>query len=109
MNWKLYVLVGFLVLAFAGYAASSIKENGELAAKLEQAEAVREALAERERTVTAGLERSNRELRKLKEERHAAIDRINRVADPTGCLDISLDDTDFARELRRAYSDSGSP
>ena len=109
MNWKLYVLVGFLVLAFAGYAASSIKENGELTAKLEQAEAAREALAERERTVTAGLEKSNRELRKLKEERHASVDRINRVADPTGCLDVDFTNTDFARELRHAYGSSGAP
>ena len=36
-------------------AASSIKENGELV-KLEQAEAARKALSEREQTVTAGLE-----------------------------------------------------
>ena len=109
MNWKLYALVGFLVLAFAGYAASSIRENGELAAKLEQAEAAREALVERERTVTAGLEKSNRELRKLKEERRGAMDRINRVADPTGCLDFDFSNTDFGRELRNAYGSSGAP
>ena len=109
MNWKLYVLVGFLALAFAGYAASSIKENGELAAKLEQSEATLKALAEREQTVTAGLEKSNRELRKLKEERRGTIDRINRVADPTGCLDVNLDGTDFARELRDAYGSSSAP
>ncbi len=109
MNWKLYVLVGVLVLAFAGYAAHSIRENGKLAAKLEQAEAARETLAERERTVTAGLEKSNRDLRKLKEERHAAVDRINRVADPTNCLDVDLTDTDFGRELRHAYGNSSAP
>ena len=98
-----------MVLAFAGYAASSIKENGELQAKLEQSEAARKALVERERTVTAGLEKSNRELKKLKEERRGTIDRINRVADPTGCLDVNLDGTDFARELRDAYGSSSAP
>ena len=109
MNWKLYVLVGVLVLAFAGYAASSIKENGELQAKLEQAEAARKALSEREQTVTAGLEKSNRELRKLKEKRNESKDRLNRVADPTGCLDVVLDGTPFAVELRHAYGNSSAP
>ena len=109
MNWKLYVLVGFLVLAFAGYAASSIKKNGELSAKLEQSEAARKALAKRERKVTADLEESTRELLKLKEKRRGTIDRINRVADPTNCLDVDLTDTDFGRELRHAYGNSNAP
>lgn len=108
MNWKLYVLIGFLVLAFAGYAASSIRENGKLTAKLEQAEAARKALAEREDAVTAGLEKSNRDLRKLKEERNESKDRLNRVADPAGCLDAVLPAA-FADELRRAYGNSSAP
>lgn len=109
MNWKVYVLVGLLVLAFAGYAANSLKENGELSAKLERAEADRKALAERERDVTDKLDKSNRELRRIKEVRNAAVDRINHVADPTGCLDVVLDGTDFARELRNAWGNDSAP
>lgn len=109
MNWKAYLLVGLLVLSFAGYIAHSLKESGALEAKLERAEADREASVEREKKVTADLEESGRELRKLKEMRHAATDRINKVADPTGCLDAVLDGTDFAVELRRAYGDAVHP
>lgn len=109
MNWKLYVLLGFLLLAAGSGAVYTLRQAGELAAKLERAEADKKAMIENQATVTKALERSAKELKKVKEERNAAKDRIARVANPTGCLDVDLSNTAFGIELRRAYGGVSPP
>lgn len=108
MNWKLLAFAGLMLLALGAYAAYVTNENGELDAKLERAQADMQALQERERKVTAGLANAHTELKKLKEERDASKDRLNRVADPSGCLDTVLPAA-FTDELRRAWGDNRAP
>lgn len=100
------LLILLLLVTAFGY---SQKQLGIAKARFERAEADKKAIIENQTRVTKELERVNRELRKSKEERDASKDRLTRVADPTGCLDVVLDGTDFARELRNAYGGNVSP
>lgn len=100
------VLVAILggLVAFYGH---SQKKLGDLQAKLDRATADRIALETRTKNVTMALEKTNRDLKTIKENRNAAKDRLDRVADPTGCLDTVLP-ADFTDELRRAYGGNDS-
>ena len=86
----------------------SQKEIGDIKAKLERATADRIALETRTENVTKELDKSRRELKTIKEDRDASKDRLNRVADSTGCLDVILP-ANFTDELRRAYRGHDGP
>ena len=106
------LIAGAVLIALIGLTAAfgySQRQIGDAKAKSERAEADKTAIIENQMTVTKELEKVNRELKKTKEERDASKDRLNRVADPTGCLDVDLGGTDFGRELRRAYGNAGAP
>ena len=105
----LFIALGAILVGLVAVFGYSQKQLGEARAKAERAEADKTAIIENQMTVTKELSKVNRELKKTKEERDVSKDRLNRVADPTGCLDVDLGVTDFGRELRRAYGNTGAP